>query len=593
MNQQQTVEELVRRARQAMAGQHLEDALALTLEASDLEPGDAGLLLSAGILAGQIGDLATSENCLRKSLSLNPASATAHENLAVALSAQNQAEPALMHIEKALAIRDHAETHNRHGFLLASLGRHDEAIRACQTAIDRDPAIADAHNNLGVSLQATGDTESALAAYTRAVELNPHRADTCNNRGLALQGLGRIDEAIAAHRQALDIEPNNAEFLAELARALERTNRVDEAREAADAALRQDSAQRKARLVDAVLLRREGRLEQAANHLESLLETARDNRETGEIEVELGQGLDQLGRYVDAYRYFASGQNHLLQSWASRPDPDQYLREIDTNRQWPWDNTPAERDPVAPAFLLGFPRSGTTLTGRILGAHPDVVASDEWPLIPALLKHALDEMGLTPGPLDDAQRQLLVSEYWRVAGEYGVARDGPRFLDKLPLNITRLRFLRQVFPGAAVIVALRDPRDACLSAFMQAFRPNQAMAHFTSMADAASLYTAVMADWVGHRDGAPGVLLESRYETLVQDFQPSAARLLNHLGLEWTDQVETFFRDSQGRYLSTPSYQAVTEPVHNRALSRWRNYREQISTEIKILQPFVSQFGYE
>ena len=581
-----------------MASGDYRKAFQLTREACDLQPDNARLWITAGTLGGRLGELEQAEHCLRKALALAPDSATALENLSVTLVGRGEAEKALEFSTQAIRLKPAAATFDRRGYILAQLGRHEEAIRDFRQALDADPQLADAHNNLGVSLQASGHSEEAIESFSRAVAIQPAYADAWNNKGLACQALGRFTEALDAHRQAVESDPQHENALAELAATLERGNQVVEAREIAERALEINPGQRKAGLVLAVLDRRDGDLESAEARCRALLTNTESDQEKGEVSLELAQCLDKLQRYDEAFGFFEQGQESLLKSWQRVPDKQIYFEQVDASTRWPRPDQSAAsnisaQDKKVPAFLVGFPRSGTTLTARILDAHPAISTSDEQPLVPRLMQFAESSLDLQPCSLTADQREILAAEYWRMA-ETDLGRPEPEtvFLDKLPLNITRIGFIRQVFPQAKIIVALRDPRDACLSAFMQSFKPNPAMVHCASLGDAAALYCKVMNTWLEIcKNDLPG-FFESRYENLVENFESSARQLLEFLGLDWAADVARFHENAGSDYLSTPSYQAIGKPVYRSVRNRWRNYRKPVHEITPLLSKYLTAFGY-
>ena len=142
-------------------------------------------------------------------------------------------------------------------------------------------------------------------------------------------------------------------------------------------------------------------------------------------------------------------------------------------------------------------------------------------------------------------------------------------VDKLPLNIIQLGFINRVFPDSPVIVAVRDPRDCCLSAFMQDFRLNPAMLHMITLESSARFYDRVMDLWIHYRDTLDLNYFQYRYEDLVGDFERVTRELLQFIDEEWDDQVSEFYRSAQTRRISTPSYQDVTRPLYSRSLQRW------------------------
>jgi tetratricopeptide (TPR) repeat protein len=377
----------------------------------------------------------------------------------------------------------------------------------------------------------------------------------------------------------------------------------------AERALRIDPEHEEATLVLAILRRRRGELDEAREILEKLLERPGLRVDLRQRALhQLGLVLDRLGRYEEAYEALAEhGRLTLAQPVAKRLDPSVFPRRIEGYREalgdLPWSTWRGgqEGGRPAPVFLVGFPRSGTTMTEQVLAAHPAVESSDEKPMIPGVLKKLVElEPGLEmPVPrllrmLDESQRQTLREEYWsQVSSLVGEPTAGCTFVDKLPLNLIDVPLINAIFPDARIILALRDPRDVCLSCFIQSFRLNHAMVHLLSLDSTVALYEQVMQLWLAMRDHMTLPVLEVRYEDTVRELETQARRLLEFLDVPWDEGVLEFHEAARERLISTPSAAAVTEPVHTRAISRWRNYAAAFEPHLPRLEPFVQVFGYE
>ena len=254
----------------------------------------------------------------------------------------------------------------------------------------------------------------------------------------------------------------------------------------------------------------------------------------------------------------------------------------------------------APVFLVGFPRSGTTLTEEILGAHPGVITSHEQPVLRRLTQEMPAVLGRAftyPADLDalsDSDIGQLRARYWALASDMvGAAVRDQQFIDKLPLNLVDLALVRRLFPEAHVVQLVRDPRDACLSCYMQAFQPNQAMAPFLDLASTVRMCRDVI-ELAEHYRGVLGLSWTVlRYEDVVRETEATVRGLLDFLGLEWDPAVLRYYESAQTRYANTPSYQDVTSPLYERAIGRWRNYREYLAPHLDELQKVVSKYDYE
>ena len=165
-------------------------------------------------------------------------------------------------------------------------------------------------------------------------------------------------------------------------------------------------------------------------------------------------------------------------------------------------------------------------------------------------------------------------------------------MDKLPLNIVDLGLANALFPQARVLVALRDPRDVCLSCFMQYFLLNDAMVNFLDLGQTARTYRAVMALWLHYRECLTLPYLEYRYEDLIEDFDGVVRQVLDFIGAGWHDDVALYREKALGEAINTPSYRNVTDALYRRSVGRWRAYREQLAPVLDELKPFAARFGY-
>jgi hypothetical protein len=253
----------------------------------------------------------------------------------------------------------------------------------------------------------------------------------------------------------------------------------------------------------------------------------------------------------------------------------------------------------SPTFLLGFLRSGTTLTEQVLGAHPQVFASDE----SSILHELTLELARISGVADNVPAGLrkaglegirhLRRFYWdRVREEYADAASGKVFVDKNAMNTIELGLISVVFPDAKILFALREPRDICLSCYMQAFAPAPVTVNLLSWEGIARQYAAVMDFWLSLRGHIAPAYLELRYEDTVNEFEATYRRVFEFLGLEWRPEVIAFHEKAVGRYISTPSFAAVSQPLYSSAVARWTRYAKHFAPVLPLLDRFIKVFGY-
>jgi hypothetical protein len=245
----------------------------------------------------------------------------------------------------------------------------------------------------------------------------------------------------------------------------------------------------------------------------------------------------------------------------------------------------------APVFLVGFPRSGTTLLDTLLMGHPDLHVLEEEPLLQRAAE-ALGDFVRVPA-LDAAEIAHLRGLYF-AALDARAPPPGKIVVDKLPLNLMGAPLIHRLFPQAKFIFAARHPCDVVLSCFMQNFDLNPAMANFLDLEDTARLYDLVLAFWSRARALLPLDVHVLRYEALVAEKEAEMRALVAFLGLKWDDRA----LDNEGTaarrgMIATPSYHQVAQPIYSRASGRWQRYRDQLAGVLPILAPWAEKMGYE
>ncbi len=561
---------------------------------------DAEIWCRLGEIYGLMGNLDQVINYGRKAISLDPLLAPAYENIANALLRQDKLNEAAQ-CYWAMAVKMYnAQQFNDAGQALNGYLEVPVAHSKPQTAY--------AHMLRGACLLALGRNPKALGDLQKAVELQPENSQYQGLLGDTLFALTRFEEACEAYRQLIRLQPESPQAFVSIAIVYERMNQLDAAAGFANQALERDPNHIAAILVLAKLDRRAGNLELACSRLEGARASLSGPAEETELYFESGIVYDRLGRYADAFKLFRQGNKLASQSVRAKVHQEsdiQYVDHLTTFRKSftaerfaRWRNTRPKDELPSPIFFVGHPRSGTTLTEQILSAHPVALVSNERPFLDQIIHPILKKAGSIDAAadyLDNISQQELTSmrrEYWSQAESMLEVDVSNRILiDKLPANLRKLGFIQRIFPESAVIVALRDPRDVCLSCFMQNFRHNPAMVPFYDIQQTARHYEALMDLWLHYRSILDLRWIESRYEDLVEDYEAVARRLITFLGLDWDDAVLSYL--DKERHVSTPSYEDVTSPIFTRAMGRWRNYRKELQPVLAPLSRFIREFGYE
>jgi hypothetical protein len=264
----------------------------------------------------------------------------------------------------------------------------------------------------------------------------------------------------------------------------------------------------------------------------------------------------------------------------------------------PWPKAPAAPisadAPRTHVFLVGFPRSGTTLLETALSAHPDVVTLEERECLGGSIQAYLtSDRGLERlGALDEREAQRRRAEYWQAVRSYGVDPAGRTFVDKLPLNIMHLPLIARLFPDARVLLARRDPRDVVLSCFRRRFELNPAMYRLLTLEGAADFYDAAMALSQACLVRLPLEVHVLRHEDLVEDFEGRLRGVCAFLGLEWTAALMDVAAAARARAIDTPSSAQLARGLNREGVGAWRRYRRQMAAVLPRLAPWAAQFGY-
>ena len=251
-------------------------------------------------------------------------------------------------------------------------------------------------------------------------------------------------------------------------------------------------------------------------------------------------------------------------------------------------------DPRVHIFLVGFPRSGTTLLEQVLAGRPDVVALEEAPTFAdAYAEFMTQDADLARlARLSEADAAAWRARYWSVVREQGAEPAGRIFLDKAPAATLYLPLVAKLFPDAKVLFAVRDPRDVVLSSFRNNFQLNAMTYAFTDLGEAAACYDACMAMAQVYRRVLPLDLHEVRHEALVENFDVALAGIAGFLGIAVTPQMADIAGTSARRTVRTPSAVQVREGLNSKGLARWRAYEKQLAAVLPILAPWVERFGY-
>ncbi len=487
-------------------------------------------------------------------------------------------------------------------------GRPDLALIDLERARSLAPEDWGLANAAGLCLAQLGRTLDAVDAFARAIALQPAFAQAHYNKGWSIESAGDLVEAQRCYEQAIAIKPDYADALAKLALLAVRRGQHDAAVAWADQALGLDPRQPSARLALAAAEISRGAGAAAETRLGELLAdheiTPFDRAMANNA---LGNALDAQDRSGEAFAAYAASNTILRDLNAPHFEaPGQqsavdYVRMVDAYfSKAPasfWRRATQDGRPSATAahvFLLGFPRSGTTLLESVLASHPQVTVLEE----KETLNDATRALMRNPSTLDllvDATAETLEpyrQSYWRYVREHCGETSGRVVVDKMPMNTAKLPLIAKLFPEARIIFAVRDPRDVVLSCFRRQFRMNPSMYEFLSLERAAAFYDAVM----GFGDACLGRIElpvhTHAYERLVADFDGTVRQVCDFIGVPWDEQLRNFADRARGGLVATTSSPQVARGLYADATDQWRRYAAQLAPVLPVLKRWVDRFGY-
>jgi tetratricopeptide (TPR) repeat protein len=490
------------------------------------------------------GDLASCRQIAAALVSCDPADAEGHFLLGVAASGAGQVQAGIEHLDQAVRLDPRGEYRAQLAKLFTLVRRDGDAAATLQAAEQVPPADALSRDTMGCVYARLGDHAAALAHFEEAVRLEPENVEFRYNLATTLNFLGRVDEAEAALEALIARAPGSARAHHLLA------------------GLRKQTMQH--------------------NHVERLTQThwaSNDGRDRLLLGYALAKELEDLDRPAEALeRLCAVNAEHR------KSLPYEFARDAAVfdaiEASWSAHAPAPVHEPVvdAPIFVIGMPRTGTTLVDRILSSHPEVESAGELQAMPLAVKRVAGTRSRTVldpetiAAATGADMAQVGRDYLRTAQHH--RRDlACRFTDKFPGNFHYAGFIARAFSSAPIVCLRRNPMDTVLANFRNLFATTSRYYDYSyDLLDIAAYYARfdrLMAFW---REALPGRVLELRYEDLVADQEGETRRLLAHCGLEWSDRCLSFHTNAAP--VATPSAAQVRQPIYANSVARWKQHAQ-------------------
>jgi len=549
-----------------------------------LRPEDAEARYTLGLVFKELGRTELAIEQFEKSITVVADNAAVHRQLGDAYTKLHRLEEAIAPYQAALALEaDDVGTIISLGNIFHGLHRYTQSIPLYEQTLALQPDNVQVHRHLGASYQRIGQTQEAIKCFEQALSLRPDYIDARIKLAEVLRELGRAEEALVQLEQVIDLKPDETEahvFLARTLRglghaelAIERFERLLSTRPRCGALYYHISMIKPKQALIPVV--------------ETLIsDPSLPNSDAIYCHFAMGNLFKGNKSFDQAFSHFLKA--NTLQRETFSYDPDENILLIDSlikvyskrffQTKHGWGSSSR-----LPVFIVGMPRSGTTLVEQILSSHPKVYGAGELQALPAVyVSIALQLKYANPPPqcmslFDRKMAEEYSARYLQELALHSLT--ATRITDKLPGNYFKIGLIKTLFPDARIIHCQRNPLDSCISIFFHCFPDHKYSFELTELGQYYLDYQRIMSHW---QKLFPGEILNVQYEELVMDQERVSKQLIDYLGLEW-DEKCLKFHDNE-RVVMTPSNIQVRQPMYKNSMNRWKPYEKHLQPLIEVLQ---------
>lgn len=490
-------------------------------------------------------------------------------------------------------------------------GRQDMALADLRLAVSIAPADILVRNALGILLGRLEKWNEAFSVLEETASIAPDSAMAQYSLGWALEATGELDRARQHFEAAAAMDANFVKPLIHLSSLAHRRSDWNGSREFALRALTLQPDEYVATTNLAIVAVAQGELDQAEALLRPLLgRQAETPIEASNVRRTLGDLRHAQERYSQAFAAYSESNRLKYMFHAHRFETPgttsaDYCRWLASKFEATSEGSgfradrqsepQAEDGSLGHVFLVGFPRSGTTLLENVLASHPKIATLDERDTLGDLTQQFLvNDAGLKRlSELQPSEIRGLRAGYWDRVRKFSPRIDGKIVVDKYPLTSIKLPLVAKLFPSAKILFAVRDPRDVVLSCYRRNFAMNTSMFEFLEIERAARFYDAVMTLSAVYREKLGLDWLQVHNESLIEDFERRAREVCDFIGVEWNAQMRDFAEHAKSRTIKTPSSVQVVRGINADSVGLWRHYEKEMAPALPILAPWVKTYGYE
>ncbi len=569
----------------------------------EISPKDINTLVNLACVLKDLGNANQAERFLRDALEINPKSDSALINLGAVLNELGKIDEGEEVLKKALTLNPNSPMAlNNLGNILSKKNKNSEAELVYRKAVELKSDFSLAYDNLGSLLSKQGNLIAAEKFTEKAIHYNPKFELAYVNLGSIKIDLDKLAEAEKLFLSAIEINENFSYAYRNLFRLYEKTNSLKKLKDKIDSLEKNKFIIDEKFLFQARIYFREKDYINAKKFIDQVSDEWIKNtdHQTNLLYWSYRAFIEEkVGNYNEAFKCFENSQLNLKYE---NFNPEIFQKYINTyrrnldNKNFIVKNNSSKEDEFSPVFLIGFPRSGTTLLDTILRSHSDIDVIEEKPLINSVeqiikskFKYSLEELHkLTSEDLD-----VLRNHYLEILKSSCDNKNAKILIDKFPFQTVCLPLINLLFPNAKVIFTHRNPYDTVLSCFQQSFEPNNAMSNFRSIDAASKIYDLTMSIWLDYKTKLKINYITSKYEDLIEDFDNHILKILNFLDISWDENIKNYRNTALKRgKINTPSSSQVVQPLYKSSISKWKNYEKYFANSKQYLNKWNNYFKY-
>ena len=551
-------------------------------------------LMREAHLQFQNGLFLKAEQLYRRILIQNPGCHAAAQGIALAALQQNNMADAILFMQQAVEIAPKVVLHRRNlGELLRRVGQLDAAIAAHNMVISLEPNSAENHYLFALAYNDNRQFELAIQHYRIVLSYDKNYGLAWNNLGVSLECMGDKHQAKSAYATAIRLNPNHAEAQNNLGAIYCEEGQIDEARKHFEAAI----------AANPDFVEAHYNLSQIKTYssgdphlvfLEAIIEKINHFSVQARINYyfALGKALDDTKQYTRAFKAYAEGNRlHFLQ----KPWDKTKLHDIVENlpkifTQSFLKQPEPTKETRCPIFIVGIPRSGTTLIEQILSSHKNIYGAGELSILDDIIQEACNSSHMS---FNTWVTQLTDDEFVALGEKYldrtwVLAPDKQFIVDKMPSNYFYIGMIYRMLPTAKIIHAIRDPMDSCFSCFTHFFKMSMLFAYdLTALGDYYALYAQTMQHW--HTVLPSNAIFDLPYEQMIAHHEVLSKKLVEYIGLPWDPNCLNFYKNE--RSVKTASLTQVRKPIYKTSVQRWQNFAEELKLLLQIVAPYRHKKG--